>query len=134
VVMFSEGFDKFSHLIAKDNIVVIEGEVSVDDYSGGIRMSCNNLYSIDQAREHFAKHILLNLENAQLHNGLINDLKTILQPFQEGSCEVVISYSQPHATAKLALGNQWRVHPTDELLNRLIDLNGEDKVKVVYDL
>ncbi len=134
VVLFSESFEKFSPLISKDKIVIIEGEVSVDDYSGGIRMSCNNLYSIDQAREHFAKHILLNFEDTQLHNGLINDLKNILQPFQQGSCEILISYSQPEATAKISLGEQWRIHPTDELLNRLIDLNGEDKVKVVYDL
>jgi len=134
VVMFSEGFEKFSHLIAKDKIVVIEGEVSNDDYSGGIRMSCNNLYSIDQAREHFAKHILLNLEHSQLKNGFINHLKTILQPFQQGSCEVVISYTQPQASARLALGEQWRVHPTDELLTRLVDFHGEDKVKVIYDL
>ena len=133
VVMFSEGFDKFNHLISKDKIIIVEGEVSVDDYSGGNRMSCNNLYSIDQAREHFAKHLLINLENTQLHNGLINDLKNILQPYQQGSCEVVISYSQPQAIAKISLGEEWRVHPTDELLNRLIDLNGEDKVKIIYD-
>ena len=133
VVMFSEGFEMYNHLIAKDKIVVIEGEVSHDDYSGGVRMSCNNLYSIEQAREHFAKHILINMENTQLHNGMINDLKNILQPFQQGSCEVVISYKQPKATARLGLGEQWRVHPTDELLHRLEELNGEDKVQVVYD-
>ena len=134
VVMFSEGFEKFNHLIAKDKVVVIEGEVSVDDYSGGIRMSCNNLYSIDQAREHFAKHILIDLEKSQLKNGYINDLKNILQPFQQGGCEIMINYQQPQAIAKLSLGDNWRVHPTDELLNRLKDLNGNDKVKVVYDL
>lgn len=134
VVMFSDGFEKFGHLIAKDKIVIIEGEVSVDDYNGGIRMSCNNLYSMEQAREHFSKHILINLENTELNGELINELKNILQPFQQGGCEVVISYSQPQATAKLALGEQWRVHPTDELLNRLIDLKGDDKVKIIYDL
>jgi len=134
VVMFSEGFDKFNHLISKDKVVVIEGEVSVDDYSGGVRMSCNNLYSIDQAREHFAKHILIDLEQTQLKNGYINDLKNILQPFQQGGCEIMISYQQPEAIAKLSLGEQWRVHPTDELLNRLKDLNGDEKVRVVYDL
>ncbi len=134
VVMFSEGFEKFKHLISKDKVVVIEGEVSVDDYSGGIRMSCNNLYSIDQAREHFAKHILIDLEKTQLKNGYINNLKNILQPFQQGGCEIVISYQQPQATAKLSLGEQWRVHPTDELLNRLKDLNGDETVRVIYDL
>jgi len=133
VVMFSDGFEQYGHLLAKDKIIVVEGEVSNDDYSGGIRMSCNNLYSIEQAREHFAKHILLNMENTQLHNGMINDLKNILQPFQQGSCEIVISYTQPQATARLGLGEQWRVHPTDELLHRLTEMNGEDKVQVVYD-
>ncbi len=134
VVMFSEGFEKFNHLLSKDKVIVVEGEVSVDDYSGGIRMSCNNLYSIDQAREHFAKHIRIDLEKEQLKNGYINDLKNILQPFQQGGCEIIISYQQPQATAKLSLGEQWRVHPTDELLNRLKDLNGDEKVQVVYDL
>ena len=28
-----------------------------------------------------------------------------------------------------SMAEQWSVHPIDELLNRLIGLNGEDKVK-----
>jgi DNA polymerase-3 subunit alpha len=32
----------------------------------------------------------------------------------------------------MTLGEEWRVHPTDELLHRLRELAGESQVRVVY--
>jgi DNA polymerase-3 subunit alpha len=45
---------------------------------------------------------------------------------------VGIQYSGGTAQAHITLGEEWRVHPTDELLHRLRELAGESQVRVVY--
>jgi DNA polymerase-3 subunit alpha len=56
----------------------------------------------------------------------------VLTPFREGVCPVWISYSGVAASAQIALGDEWQVHPTDELIHRLQELTGEGGVEVVY--
>jgi DNA polymerase-3 subunit alpha len=45
---------------------------------------------------------------------------------------VCIDYLGSEAQARVALGEEWAVHPTDELLHRLRDLAGQDCVQVEY--
>jgi DNA polymerase-3 subunit alpha len=42
-----------------------------------------------------------------------------LQPFQGGSCPIEIHYVSNVAKASLRLGDDWRVRPTDALLQQL---------------
>jgi len=45
---------------------------------------------------------------------------------------VCIDYTGGDACARVALGEEWSVHPTDELLHRLRDLAGKERVQVEY--
>ena len=56
----------------------------------------------------------------------------VLEPFREGRCQVSLEYQGDAALAKLLLGPEWRVRPSDQLLHRLKELAGEDTVRVVY--
>ena len=132
LAVFSEPYQRYRDLLAKDKLIVVEGEVSVDEYSGGYRMSIKSIYDINQAREHFAKRLLIVVDEAHAGNGFIPALQRTLQPFREGGCPVVIDYSRTDARVELPLGQDWRVHPTDELLHRLRELAGTDKVQVIY--
>ena len=113
-------------------MIVVEGEVSLDEYSGGYRMSIKAIYDINQAREHFAKRLLITIDEVRAGNGFIPALQQTLQPYREGGCPVVIDYSRRDARVELPLGQDWCVHPTDELLHRLRELAGADKVQVIY--
>ena len=130
--VFAEGYQKYRDLIVKDKVLVVEGTAGIDDYSGNFRMSSDHIYDIDQARERFAKRLEIKIGTEQAANGFIDSLGTILKPFNEGVCPVWLSYIGPNAKAKLALGNEWQVRPTDELLMRLADLAGNDKVDIIY--
>ena len=63
---------------------------------------------------------------------LLTNLIMFLNPFREGDCPVWINYLKDGAEAKLSLGENWRVQPSDELLNRLHGLAGEQDVRIVY--
>ena len=132
VALFSEAYQRYQELIGKDKVVVVEGEVSVDDFSGGFRMSARTLYDMEQARAHFAKRLKVFVTEQRAANGFIPALQHVLQPFCQGACPVVIDYLSSDARVDLPLGQQWQVPPADELLHRLRELAGEQDVTVIY--
>ncbi|UCE89975.1 MAG: DNA polymerase III subunit alpha, partial [Pseudomonadota bacterium] len=132
LAVFSDVYERYRDLLAKDQLIVVEGEVSVDEYSGGYRMSARQVYDMDQAREHFAKRLVVAVDQQQAGNGFVSNLAHTLTPFREGFCPVVVRYQGTSASAEVALGSDWRVRPTDELLHRLGELAGAASVEVVY--
>ena len=132
MAVFSEEFNANRENLAKDKLIVASVEVSIDDYSGGFKMRAKEIYDISQARERFAKNLMVTVDQAHAANGFITDLQRVLTPFKEGSCPVVVDYHKGDARAKIPLGQEWHVHPTDELLNRLRESLGEKQVNLTY--
>ncbi|MGZ8161762.1 MAG: DNA polymerase III subunit alpha [Methylobacter sp.] len=138
---FSETYDKYRDIFSRDNLLVAEGPLNFDDYSGILRLTVEKLYSMEQARETFARCIQLtwntavrgeNAENGQTSDLFVNKLNAILKPFKGGACPVSIYYTSPYAKTAMQLGDGWRVHPTDELISRLRSLVGFTAVEVKY--
>ncbi len=132
VRIFPEVYDKHQALLGKDKVLVIQGTLGVDDYSGGNQVTAQAIYDVNQAREQFARRLVVGVEAHQAGNGFISTLAAILQPFREGQCRVCIDYLGGRAQARIALGDEWTVHPTDELLHRLQELAGHERVAVEY--
>ena len=132
VGVFAEAFQRFRDLLIKDRLLVVSGTVSIDDYSGGFRMSADDIYDIDQARGIYARRLELEVGKQMAVNGFPRSLVEVLQPFRDGSCPVWLNYHSDEARAQMVLGQQWRVQPTDELLRRLRDVLGNEAVEVVY--
>ena len=132
LAVFTEAYNKYRNLIVKDKLLVVEGTVSVDEYSGGFKMSAEQVFDIDQAREQYARRLEIGIDGARLGNGFPGSLAQVLEPFREGRCQVCLDYQGSAAFAKLLLGPEWRVRPSEVLLHRLRELAGEDKVQVVY--
>lgn len=133
MAVFSEEFNANRENLAKDKLIVASVEVSIDDYSGGFKMRAKEIYDIAQARERFAKHLTVAVDQTHAANGFIGNLQRVLTPFKEGTCPVVLDYRKDDACAEIPLGQEWRVHPTDELLNRLRESIGEKQVSIKYD-
>jgi len=88
--------------------------------------------SIDQAREMYAKHLLIRMQEKNNTSGFVDILKNTLKPFCNGSCPVCIAYNKNNAQALLPLGEQWRINPCDELLIRLREILPDDCIEVCY--
>ncbi len=132
VAVFAEAYQRFRDILVKDRLLVVAGTVSIDDYSGGFRMSADEIYDIDQARGIYARRLEIAVNQQQAGNGFPGVLSEMLLPFREGSCPVWLNYLSDTASAQIVLGSQWRVQPTDELLRRLRDELGKDAVAIVY--
>ena len=88
LAVFSEQYERNRALLVKDTLLVVEGQVSVDEYSGGFRMSADKLYSIDQARAAFAARLEIDVDADLAGNGFVAELKQILKPATPGRCPV----------------------------------------------
>jgi DNA polymerase-3 subunit alpha len=127
-----ELFSKRGAKIVRDKVLVIEGDLQVDDFSGGYQIGARELYSIDDARERFARRLKLRIKGQAAGNGLVDHLEQTLTPFRAGRTPVTVEYEGERARATLQLGSDWQIHPTDELLSRLRQVAGEQAVSVDY--
>lgn len=130
--VFSDVFEAEREKLVKDNIIILEAEVSYDANSSTFKLSAKRILSIEQARLLYAKTLLLNLDQQQVNQKLIADIQRILTPFTHGHCPVTIHYQSESAKAKLHLDQAWWVEPTDQLLQELRQMLGNTAVEVCY--
>lgn len=132
LAVFSELFERHRDLLAKDTLLVVEGQVSMDEYSGGFKMSAERIYNIDQARATFASRLEIDVDAALAATGFMQELKQILKPATTGTCPVCVRYDAGPACAEILLGPEWKVTPGGTLLDRLSGLAGEGRVRLIY--
>ncbi len=129
ISIFNELFEAERRKIVTDAILIVEGKVSHDDFSGGNRVVAERLMTLGEARARFAKHLRLNF--AQTADA--QRLRTLLHPFTPGgSAPVRLRYRQSRAECELVLGRDWQVNLDDELLEALSVWLQPENAVVVY--
>ena len=59
VMLFTDALDKYQQLLKKkDRILIVSGQVSFDDFSGGLKMTAREVMDIDEAREKYVAGLL----------------------------------------------------------------------------
>ena len=135
LAIFGDIYERYRDLLSKDALLVAEGGVAIDDFSGMLRLTVDKLYGIEDARNQYARCLSLQWANTDEEcdaRSFVDKLDETLQPFKGGSCPVVLGYRSARAKSSLQLGDEWRVHPSDELVLRLKRLLGADSVEVRY--
>jgi DNA polymerase-3 subunit alpha len=132
-VLYAEAFERFREMVMKDALVIIEGEIAADDFTGRYSMTVKNLYDLERARARYANHLSIEVTAQRLGSGFIDKLAGVLDPYRDpGSIPVYIHYRRADAAVRLALGDAWRIRPSESLLKSLIAIAGDDAVKLVY--
>jgi DNA polymerase-3 subunit alpha len=133
VVVGAELLNQHAMLIKEDQLLLVEGRISNDDFSGGIRVSARKLFDLTAARSHFANMLKISC-NGQSD---AQKLSAILNPYRNRSadkklCPVKIEYHNAQGQASLMLGDDWRVELHDDLLKHLHAWLSKENVKILY--
>lgn len=129
VVVFSEIFEPLQTLVQVDQVLLVDGPIAQDDYSGGLKMTANMLYSLSSARTRFAKALLVKL--SQQHQAIFSSLQSLLVA-HPGECVVQVEYTNQQAQARMTLDKKWCVDPSEDLLTKLRTLLSRDQVQMIY--
>lgn len=119
-VAYSEVFENYNEILLTDQIVVIEGSISFDDFAGQNRISIESVMTIEQARARFLKDLFIELDGKSLkQENQVNQLHELLSVYRGGECPVRIKLTLDGASSALNLSDEWRVSPKDALLEGL---------------
>ncbi|MFT5707745.1 MAG: DNA polymerase-3 subunit alpha, partial [Oceanospirillaceae bacterium] len=117
VTLFGDVYEQFRDIVKKDTVVIMEGEISNDDYSGGIKVRANRLISIPQARAQYAQSIKVVCSEKDFKGRKLQEVQKLLTPFKDPQgLQVAFDYQMTQARGVLNAGQQWRVTASDELL------------------
>jgi len=133
VSVFNELWDAERSKIKEDELLVVEGKVQRDDYSGGLRVSADRLLTLAEARGRYARVLKLSL-NGGSTGETASRLRSLLTPYRsnDGACPVRICYRNAQAETELTLPEAWRVRLEDGLLAELHDWLQPENVRVIY--
>ncbi len=132
--LFSDVFEKEQHKLCEDAIVVLEGDVQQDDFSGAMKFKVNKVYTMEESRRRFSGAVVIDFLDQPSPSDLPARLKRCLEPhrLRDIGCPVAVWYRGDQARAQIALGNQWHVSASDDLLRNLRNEFDGSQVSLSY--
>jgi DNA polymerase-3 subunit alpha len=86
--VFADLYHECRDKLVKDAIVVIEGEVKNDDYSGGLRIGATTVTSLNEARAKYAKELVVHIGHHDFVSQFAQQFRDSLKPLAKESVEV----------------------------------------------
>jgi DNA polymerase-3 subunit alpha len=124
IAVFSELLESTHTFLKKDEIVIIQGEISIDAYSNSVRMRADSIMTIPTARESFGRRLLLNIKsdvdfqkNLQLCYQLMNQYAT-------GKMSVQVIYHNEQGSVRLNADPNLQISPENAFLESINQLPG----------
>jgi DNA polymerase-3 subunit alpha len=130
--VWAEKFNAYREILVKDALLVVQGNVSEDSFTGGLKMVAESIQSIYEARCSKLSRLELCLNGGSESSGWVDKFHHTLSGYKEGNCPVTVQYALPSASGQLKLGDQWKVQPKDELISRLREEFGKNSVTLHY--
>jgi DNA polymerase-3 subunit alpha len=128
VTVFNELFEAERAKIVTDSVLIIEGRVRFDEFSGSNSVTADKLMTVGEARARFARYLQLKMNG----NADARKLKSLLTPFAPGPAAVRIRYRNATAECDIVLGEAARVTLDDALLEALNGWLQPENVEIVY--
>jgi DNA polymerase-3 subunit alpha len=130
VALFDESWSLYADMLNKDEIIVIEGRVANDDFSGGFRMTAQKIMTLSEAKSRFARGIQVSLRGP--NEEIYPALKSTFIPYRSGSDLVWLDYSNARARVRLELTEECGVKACEELVAALGELDVVTDARLVY--
>ncbi len=134
ISVFNELYEQHRRTLREDQLLMVQGKVSHDEYSGNMRIVADSLHDLASARAARARALRITLNG----NADARRLRDMLEPYRAavasgaGGTPVEVVYQTEAACCTVRLGDDWRVQVPDELLQALSAWAGEPAVQIEY--
>lgn len=133
IAVFSDLFRESKDLLVKDNLVIVEGEVSIDNFSGGYKMRSMAIYDLEKARVKAAKCLNIRVAGPDSVDTLAVTLARLLEPHKSAEgCRVQIVYQRQDSDVFIKFGEEWKISPVEALIENLKLVTGLEKIEIEY--
>jgi DNA polymerase III subunit alpha len=138
VVVKTDDYEKYRHYLIKDHLIIVKGRARDDDYyEGGIKILADTIFTIEDIRKpdnpfNLSSSLKLTLYEAQMNNGMINNIKTILNKYKHDISNVIVKYVKSDAVGLVPFGKEWNVRISDDLIDELVNILDINQVEIEY--
>jgi DNA polymerase-3 subunit alpha len=124
VSFFGELYQQVAPLLVRDEMLIVEGGLRIDEFSGGgFQIRARSAMTLADACRRHAR--LLQLKLNGIDAGFAAQLRQTLAGFRGGRASVTLhGYHNAEAQADLELGEDWRVEAIPDLLRAVRALPG----------
>jgi len=133
-----EIFDGRRELAQEDQLIIVQGKLQPDRFSGGLRLGVTQVWDLPAARARFGRYVAVDV------NGGLPPVADLLRlwPARRVDSEqgelvqglaVRLRLRRREATAELDLGEDARFWPSDEALGRWRSIAQDGAATIVYD-
>ncbi|TAN07453.1 MAG: DNA polymerase III subunit alpha [Rhodanobacteraceae bacterium] len=128
VNFFREAMQQYAALLQPDALLVIEGGLALDDFSGELALRARRAWTLDEACEAGARVLRIGV------NGIAPDFVPTFKRALAGHCGgrtplLLTGYHNAQGSADLRLGDDWRVRVNTGLLRGLAAVPGVKSVQ-----
>jgi DNA polymerase-3 subunit alpha len=95
-------------------------------------MRADHVKNLYEARVNYLKGITIDAHHEKLNASAIKQFSEIMTPYQKGTCPIRLYYNNGKAAGDIALGEDWLMAPEDDLLHKLREMFGNDKVHLRF--
>ena len=131
ITVFNEIFERHRDKLKEDALLVVQGKVQRDEFSGGLRVTADDLLDLAALRERYAARLRIAM-NGQADAAKLKDLLLPYVASGQGGCPVLVHYDAGSASCDVALGDAWRVRPDARLLDALAEWLAPENVQLIY--
>ncbi len=130
VSFFGELYQQAAPLLVRDEILVVEGGLRIDEFSGGgFQLRARNVVTLGDACRRRAR--LLHLKLNGIGPDFVQQLRQTLAGYRGGHASVVLGdYHNQNAQATLELGEDWHVDAIPDLLRAVRNLPGVEAARL----
>ena len=159
VAVFADTYTQYKDKLMKDALLIVEGQVSQDDYSGGIKMRADSVVSLTDARQQQLRAISLHWLSQSLGTDFEKKLLHIIEPYRlhidenygrdshnnypssgrviasnddTKGCDLLIHYQRVDAKVVLRLPKTYRILVVDEVILQLKEAFGVKNIVLKY--
>ena len=136
-----EVFEERRDLMAEDTLLIVQGKVQPDRFSGGLRLNITQVWDLAAARARFGRYLSVAINGLNGHAPPVHDVLH-LWPAKRVESEhgelaqgllVRLKLQRAEATAEIDLGDDARFWPCDEALGRWRSIASGGVAQIVYE-
>ncbi|MGL6110895.1 MAG: DNA polymerase III subunit alpha, partial [Rubrivivax sp.] len=132
-----ELIDAHRELLREDELLIVQGRVMLDRFSGGLRLTVTQVWDLAGARARFGRYLAVAVDRSPLPLAdLIRQWPMRKQRTEQGDLDqglgIRLQLRRADAVADLDLGDEARFWPCDEALARWRSVAHEGQAAIVY--
>ncbi len=126
VSLFDDLIEERRSSVVQDEFLLVFGRVSEDKFSGGLRVTAEEVLNLEESRCQFGKFLHFSLPEGHA----VEAIKALFTPYLgEKGLQVRADYATRQGQCQIVFSDAWRLRPTDDCLNAVKGVFPDAEIK-----